>query len=99
MQEKNIFQTVPENEKHGLSRAFVDLAWLCSHNFGVQTCTFESFLLLKGVSGSNVSWLNAFTRWYFLKTSEIFVTMGSFALVYFNEHRSYSTVPVASLKS
>ena len=30
MQEKYIFQTVPEHEKHRLSRAFVDVAWLCS---------------------------------------------------------------------
>ena len=30
MQEKYIFQTVPEPEKHRLSRAFVDVAWPCS---------------------------------------------------------------------
>ena len=30
MQEKYIFQTVSEHEKHRLSRAFVDVAWLCS---------------------------------------------------------------------
>ena len=30
MQEKYIFQTVPEHEKYRLSRAFVDVAWLCS---------------------------------------------------------------------
>ena len=30
MQEKYIFQTVPEHEKHRLSRAFVDVEWLCS---------------------------------------------------------------------
>ena len=30
MQENYIFQTVPEHEKHRLSRAFVDVAWLCS---------------------------------------------------------------------
>ena len=30
MQEKYISQTVPEHEKHRLSRAFVDVAWLCS---------------------------------------------------------------------
>ena len=30
MQEKDIFQTVPEREKHQLSRAFVDVEWLCS---------------------------------------------------------------------
>ena len=29
MQEKYIFQTVPEHEKHRLSRAFVDVEWLC----------------------------------------------------------------------
>ena len=30
MQEKYFFQTVPEHEKHRLSRAFVDVASLCS---------------------------------------------------------------------
>ena len=30
MQGKCIFQTVPEHEKHRLSRAFVDVAWLRS---------------------------------------------------------------------
>ena len=30
MQEKYILQTVLEHEKHRLSRAFVDVAWLCS---------------------------------------------------------------------
>ena len=30
MQQKYIFQTVPEHEKHRLSRAFVDVEWLCS---------------------------------------------------------------------
>ena len=30
MQEKYIFQTVPEHEKHRLSRALLDIAWLCS---------------------------------------------------------------------
>lgn len=30
---------------------------------------------------------------------EIFITMGSFALVYFKEDRSYSAVAVASLKT
>ena len=30
MQEKNIFQTVPEHEKHQLSRSFVDVARPCS---------------------------------------------------------------------
>ena len=30
VQEKYIFQTVPEHEKHRLLRAFVDVAWLCS---------------------------------------------------------------------
>ena len=30
MQEKNIFQIVPEHEKHRLLRAFVDVEWLCS---------------------------------------------------------------------
>ena len=29
MQEKYIFQTIPEHEKHRLSRAFVDVEWLC----------------------------------------------------------------------
>ena len=30
MQGKYIFQTVPEHEKHRLSRGFVDVAWLRS---------------------------------------------------------------------
>ena len=30
MQEKYNFQTVPEHEKHRLSRAFADVEWLCS---------------------------------------------------------------------
>ena len=30
MQEKYIFQIVPEQEKHRLSRAFGDVAWTCS---------------------------------------------------------------------
>ena len=30
MQEKYIFQTVPEHENHRLSRAFVDVERLCS---------------------------------------------------------------------
>ena len=30
MQEKYVFQTVPEHEKHRQSKAFVDIEWLCS---------------------------------------------------------------------
>ena len=32
MQEKYILQTVPEHEMHRLSRAFADVAWLCSRD-------------------------------------------------------------------
>ena len=60
MQEKYIFQTVPEHEKHRLSRAFVDVAWQKERGklSLVQVCVCECLTLLEPAIQSTTSpWL------------------------------------------
>ena len=59
MQEKYIFQSVPEHEKHRLSRAFVDVAWLCSR---VEPQKEREKLSLDQVLCECLTWLEPATQ-------------------------------------